>query len=107
MKHTRLVIVVVLLLAVVLLARQGIAAEAQVVNVNTATAADLAALNGIGEVKAQAIVDYRAKNGPFKSVDDLVQVSGIGEKLLAKLRPQLKVAAGAPSAPAAPGPANH
>lgn len=107
MKHARLVTVVVLLLAALLLARNAGAMEARLVNVNTASAADFAAVKGIGEVKAQAIVEYRAKNGPFKSVDDLVQVKGIGEKLLAKLRPQLVLEAGAPPAPAAPGSAKH
>jgi len=102
MKHARLVTVVVLLLATMLLARHAGAAEGNRVNVNTASAADLAAVKGIGQVKAQAIVEYREKNGPFKSVDDLVQVRGIGEKSLTVLRPQLTLDAGAAPAPAAP-----
>lgn len=57
------------------------------VNINTADAAVLAErLNGIGEKKAQAIVEHREKNGPFKSVDDLKSVSGIGEATLEKNR---------------------
>lgn len=57
------------------------------INVNTADASALQALPGIGRVKASAIVAYRAANGPFQRVDDLVRVKGIGPKTLAKLRP--------------------
>ena len=53
------------------------------VNVNTADAATISAeLRGIGMVKAQAIVDWRKENGPFKAVEDLVLVKGIGERTL-------------------------
>ena len=55
------------------------------VNINTATAEELETLSGIGPAKAQAIVAYRETNGPFSSVNDLVNVSGIGEKTLAKI----------------------
>lgn len=49
------------------------------VNINTASASDIAeSLNGIGPSKAQAIVDYRKQNGNFKSAADIVQVKGIG-----------------------------
>ena len=47
---------------------------------------ELERLPGIGEKRAQAIVAWREEHGPFRSVDELVQVSGIGEKLLAGLR---------------------
>ncbi len=60
------------------------------VNVNTATAAELAALPGIGPAKAQAIVDHRAKT-PFVSPDDLRKVKGIGEKLYESIREQMSV----------------
>jgi len=60
------------------------------VNINTADAATLAdALQGVGLKKAEAIVAYRNEHGPFKSVDDMVNVKGIGEKSLEKLRPQV------------------
>ena len=74
------------------------------VNINTATKDELIALQGIGPAKAQAIVDYRKQNGPFKSVDDLRNVKGIGAKRLEKLRaditvggPPAKVATAAPA----------
>lgn len=57
------------------------------INVNSATAEQLAALPGVGEVTAKAIVDYRQMNGPFKTVDDLMEVKGIGEKKLEAIRP--------------------
>ena len=62
-----------------------------VININTATIAELTRLSGIGEVKAQAIVDYREQNGQFKSVDELINVPGIGEKTLEKIRVQCTV----------------
>lgn len=55
------------------------------VNINTATAEEIAdALNGIGIKKAQAIVDYREKNGAFSTAEDLTQVKGIGDKTVEK-----------------------
>ncbi|MFN8624790.1 MAG: helix-hairpin-helix domain-containing protein [Candidatus Binatia bacterium] len=107
MKHAFLGMMVVALLGAVSVARHADGAESKLVNINTATAADLAAVKGLGEVKAQAIVEYRTQNGPFKSVDDLVQVRGIGEKLLVKVRPQLTLGAAVPAAPAAPSSAKH
>jgi len=56
------------------------------INVNTATATELEELPGVGEVIAQAIVDYRTENGPFTSVDQLLDVSGIGDATLENLR---------------------
>ncbi|MDO6617848.1 MULTISPECIES: helix-hairpin-helix domain-containing protein [unclassified Shewanella] len=54
------------------------------VNINKATAEQLQALNGVGEAKAKAIVEYRNKYGKFKNVQQLTQVAGIGEKLVEK-----------------------
>ena len=54
------------------------------ININTATVEELTALSGVGEKKAQAIVDYRNENGYFTSVEELTNVSGIGEKTLEK-----------------------
>lgn len=59
-------------------------APTQKINVNKASVAELQALNGVGEAKAKAIVDYRNKNGKFSSVEQLTQVAGIGEKLVEK-----------------------
>lgn len=56
------------------------------VNVNTGTAAELETLPGIGEVTAQAIIDYRTENGPFASVDELLDVTGIGDVTLENIR---------------------
>lgn len=68
------------------------------VNINTASAAELANLKGIGPAKAQAIVEHRDKNGQFKSVDDLKLVRGVGDKMLEQLRPQVTVSGGAAAA---------
>jgi competence protein ComEA len=61
------------------------------INVNTASATELEALSGIGEVLSAAIVDYRTDNGPFASVDDLESVSGIGPATLEEIRDQVTV----------------
>ncbi|WEV39371.1 helix-hairpin-helix domain-containing protein [Lactobacillus sp. ESL0680] len=61
------------------------------VNLNTADAQGLQKLNGIGEKKAEQIIAYRQKNGSFKKIEDLKQVSGIGDKTFAALKDQLAV----------------
>ena len=61
------------------------------VNLNTATRDELIALPGIGPSKAQAILDYRAQHGGFKSVDELKDVKGIGAKRFEKLRAEVSV----------------
>jgi len=62
------------------------------VNINTADAQTLAvALDGVGAARAKAIVEYREEHGPFRSVDDLAQVKGIGERVVAANRARLKV----------------
>lgn len=58
----------------------------ELVNVNTAGREELETLNGIGPSLAQRIIDHREANGPFRSVDELLEVSGIGEAALAKFR---------------------
>ncbi len=69
-----------------------LAAWAGPVNVNTADATTLAReLDGIGPVKAQAIVEYRQKNGPFRSAEDLLKVQGIGQRVLDQNRPNIRM----------------
>ncbi len=63
------------------------------VDLNRASVAQLSALPGIGEQKARAIIDYRSKNGHFSTVEDLLQVKGVGEKLLEKIKHHVIVSA--------------
>src|SRR5689334_4839679 len=92
------------LLATLLMVQVG---QAEPVNVNTADATALAkALNGIGPAKAKAIVSYREKNGPFKSVDQLAMVEGITQKLIDKNRADIRLGGEKGAAPASsPAPA--
>jgi competence protein ComEA len=77
-----------------MLALSPLMVSAEPVDINTADAATLAKeLTGVGDAKAQAIVSYRTEHGPFKSVDELAMVDGIGEKTLAANRDKLKVEA--------------
>ena len=73
----------------VAVAQPGLAAEplSGVVNVNVATVEELVLLPGVGESRAKAIIALREQRGSFESVDDLTEVKGIGESVLAKMRP--------------------
>lgn len=82
-----------ILVVIAALLMSGAAAAA--LNLNTATKDELVALPGIGPAKAQAIVDYRTQHGPFKSIDEIRKVKGIGEKLFLQIKPELAI--GAPS----------
>ena len=62
-----------------------------IININTADAARLTEISGIGPSTAQKIIDYRTQHGSFKSVTELLNVSGIGEKTLAKIKDKLCV----------------
>jgi competence protein ComEA len=77
----------VLLLVTVLFSALALAA----VNINTANLAELEALPEIGPVKAQAIIDYRNANGPFKSPEDVMKVSGIKEGTYGKIKGLISV----------------
>jgi comEA protein len=86
------------LVAALMLAVTGVAQAADgttrlsgVVNLNTADVEQLQMLPGVGEKRAAAIIDIRTSKGGFKSVDDLVEVKGVGESLLKRLRPHLSV----------------
>lgn len=61
------------------------------ININKANSAQLQSLNGIGPTKAQEILKYRKSHGAFRTVDELVNVKGIGPKTLMKLKSQLSV----------------
>ncbi len=63
----------------------------ETVNVNTADRARLMTLPGIGEVKADAIIEYRRTHGAFHAVEELLQVSGIGEAVLARIRDRIRI----------------
>jgi competence protein ComEA len=65
--------------------------SASTVNINTATAEQLAALPGIGPKTAERILEYRQKNGSFKKIEELMNVKGIGEKSFLKLKPRITV----------------
>ena len=68
----------------------GFAGDGQV-DLNTSTAKELQQLPGIGKGLAKRIVDYRTTNGPFKNVEELIQVRGIGKKTFAKMKERLTV----------------
>lgn len=76
-----------LVLALPLALATAASALSGVVNVNTASAEQLSMLPGVGPARAQAIVTLRKQRGGFKRVEDLLEVKGIGEASLAKLRP--------------------
>ena len=67
------------------------ASSDDIVNINTATAAELTTLPGVGEATAAEIVRDREANGAFTSIEDLMRVSGIGEKKFAKLKDKIRV----------------
>ena len=73
-----------------------------VVNLNTAPGAILALLPGVGPSKASAILAYRQRR-PFRTIDELVRIKGIGRKMVRRLRPHLAVAGPTTATAAAPG----
>ncbi|MED1783085.1 helix-hairpin-helix domain-containing protein [Brevibacillus fortis] len=72
-------------------ARVSATGASTAINLNTATVEELMSLPGIGEARAKAIVDYRSKQGPFRSADDLKQIEGIGEKMFSRIKDRLIV----------------
>lgn len=72
-------------------AQEATPAQEPVVNINTADVATLASLDGIGESKARAIIEYRETHGPFASTADLARVKGIGTRTVEKNADRLTV----------------
>ena len=68
----------------------GITADGKV-NLNTATLEELMTLNGVGETRAKAIVEYRTQNGPFTKEEDIMQIPGIKEGIYSKIQDQIVV----------------
>ncbi|HWM91422.1 MAG TPA: helix-hairpin-helix domain-containing protein [Thermoanaerobaculia bacterium] len=92
MNRSRHLIGSLILAGLVLASLPTLAAEARrVVNVNTADASQLALLPRVGPSVAQRIIDFRKENGPFKSVEDLMLVQGIGEKTYQLLKPYIAI----------------
>ena len=78
------------------LARPAVAVSTDIINLNTATAAQIATLPGIGPKTADLIVQYRQKNGSFKKIEEIMNVRGIGEKSFLKLKNRIAVTAPKP-----------
>lgn len=65
--------------------------EDGVININTATLEELQKINGVGEVKAKSIIEYREKNGGFKSIDEMKNIEGIGDKTFEKMKDKITI----------------
>ena len=70
---------------------QSVSKEEGKVNINTADSNELQTLSGVGPSKADAIIEYREQNGPFQKIEDLMNISGIGEKTFEKLKDGITV----------------
>ena len=78
-----------------------------VVNVNVADSEQLKLLPGVGPAKAQAILEYRKAKGPFKRIEDLLGVAGIGERALERMRPFVVLEGKTTAQPKEPAPAKR
>lgn len=72
--------------------------ESTLIDLNTATAADLERLPGVGAATAARILEYRKKNGSFTRIEDLMNIQGIGEKKFLELRSRITVTPAKPGA---------
>lgn len=81
MKKTKTILCLITIGAILMLVAGTINAEEAKININTASVEELAKLDRVGPSIAQSIVDYRTKNGHFKDIKDIINVSGIGEKI--------------------------
>lgn len=79
------------LIFVLLVSLPGMLPAAQVININTADKTTLMNIDGVGEKRAEAIIAYREQHGPFTSVDQLLEVQGVGESILKNNRENLTV----------------
>lgn len=103
MHFTRNLLLALLCLPALLAARPALA---EPVNINTADAASLAReLVGIGDTRAKAIVEYRTQNGPFRSIEELALVKGIGPRVIEQNRANLRVEPARAADRRAPAPA--
>ena len=71
--------------------KEGNTAEEGIININTASLEELQKINGVGEVKAKSIINYREKNGGFKSIDEMKNIEGICDKTFEKMKDQITV----------------
>jgi len=69
----------------------GLAVAVDKVNINTADKEALSSLSGVGPVTAGRIIEYREKNGPFKNIDEITKIKGIGEKTFQKIKDLITV----------------
>ncbi len=90
LNRSHFTISIMALMLIVSLSGMGFAADGQV-DLNTSTAKELQQLPGIGKGLAKRIIDYRTANGPFKTIEDLLKVKGIGKKMFARMQDRLTV----------------
>ena len=92
MKATKRMMVLFVALAMVMTFSAALwAGDAGKINLNKATATEISQLKGIGMKYAERIVEFRDKNGPFKQVEDLLKIQGIGPKILEKNKDRITV----------------
>jgi len=90
-KTKRVVFLCIAVAMVVVFSGPVWAADAGKINLNKATVEELVQLKGIGQKYAERIVEFREKNGPFKKAEDLMNVPGIGAKILEKNKDRIVV----------------